>query len=361
MTTRWTHEIDGFTVDVELTNRCNTHCEFCPRDRTPHQGLMKTETFEQVLGRLVEFRAEALRLFDTRVSMSFCGLGEQLLHHDGPDFVERARSVGFVPSMCSNGSHLDRSHARALVDAGLGKIYVNCGEIGEEYERVYQLPFDRLVENVKGFLEVAGDHCEVHIVLVDHRGDQARMDEVTAFWRGQGVKCFFPSPMLNRSGSLEVDGMAFTSMPEVDRARAHFESLGIQPVCPAAFAYPFIGYDGNYYLCSSDWEKRVSTGSVFEDSLMAGYGRRMAAVTSREPICRSCNHDPLNKLALLMAGTGAVGKIDEAARTSVAHTETMRAMLQQMEAAGHLSAPAPTPVISGGRTGAHRLIPVSGT
>ena len=45
-----------FTVDIELTNRCNAKCHFCPRDQTPHEGLMSRAVFDRSLARAVEFR-----------------------------------------------------------------------------------------------------------------------------------------------------------------------------------------------------------------------------------------------------------------------------------------------------------------
>jgi hypothetical protein len=35
------------TIDIELTNNCNAACSFCPRDATPHEGLMRPEVFER--------------------------------------------------------------------------------------------------------------------------------------------------------------------------------------------------------------------------------------------------------------------------------------------------------------------------
>src|SRR5439155_1514751 len=57
---------DGMTVvvDIEPTNRCNAKCYFCPRDATPHQGLMAREVFEQALGRVVDLRARFRDLAD---------------------------------------------------------------------------------------------------------------------------------------------------------------------------------------------------------------------------------------------------------------------------------------------------------
>ena len=37
-------------VDIEPTNRCNAKCYFCPRDATPHQGLMTPEVFGHAAG-----------------------------------------------------------------------------------------------------------------------------------------------------------------------------------------------------------------------------------------------------------------------------------------------------------------------
>ena len=322
--------VDRFTVDIELTNRCNTDCDFCPRDRTPHQGLMSEEVFALALERLVEFREQARSLFAGRVTMSFCGLGEQLLHRDGPEFVHRAAAAGFEPSMCSNGALLDVRRTIDLVEAGLHSIFVNSGEVGAAYDEVYGgLAFDRLYANLERFRAIAGDRCTVFIVLVDHRQDAAYVGQVEAWWRERGYRHFFHSPMLNRSGSLEVAGMDFTAMDEVARAEELFERLGGRPVCDAAVKFPFVGYDGTYYLCSSDWEKRVATGSVFDDPLMAGFGARLDVVTRRTPICVTCNHDPVNRVAGLLAradrGEITLEEVEEHAREALADSAAVHA------------------------------------
>jgi hypothetical protein len=64
----------------------------------------------------------------------------------------------------------------------------------------------------------------------------------------------------------------------------------------------FIGYDGQYYLCCSDWKKEVALGSVFETSFMAIMGAKLEHVTTRQPICKSCNHDPVNRLTDALRG-----------------------------------------------------------
>ena len=41
-------QLPFLNLDIEPTNRCNANCYFCPRDQTPHQGLMSPEVFARV-------------------------------------------------------------------------------------------------------------------------------------------------------------------------------------------------------------------------------------------------------------------------------------------------------------------------
>ena len=73
------HAAETFVIDVEASNRCHATCDFCPRDRTPHQGFMSQDTFGQVLNRAMEFRDIVQEMQAGRLDFSFCGLGEGAL------------------------------------------------------------------------------------------------------------------------------------------------------------------------------------------------------------------------------------------------------------------------------------------
>jgi hypothetical protein len=81
-------------------------------------------------------------------------------------------------------------------------------------------------------------------------------------------------------------------------------------VCLAPFMLLFIGYDGQYYLCCSDWKKEVPFGSVFETSFMAIMGDKLERTATRMPICKNCNHDPMNRLTEKLRDKAA-GDTDE--------------------------------------------------
>ena len=293
-------------VDIEPTNRCNAKCYFCPRDQTPHQGLMSPETFEQALARTIEFRPVVAERLEMETRVALCGLGEPLLNRHTPSFVARVREEGFACSMASNGALLDEERGKALLDAGLQEININVGDEGEEYEDVYKLPFERTYENVVRFAEMAADRCTVRIVLVDHRGDAEHHAAMKQFWRERGLEEFITFPIMNRGGALFVDHMQYEQLPEHQVAVSRAQERGAVPACYAPFYFLFSGYDGLYYLCCSDWKKEVPLGSVFDTTFLEITRRKLEHVLSREPICKQCNLDPINQLTgeFLAAASG---------------------------------------------------------
>ena len=57
--------------------------------------------------------------------------------------------------MSSNGSLLDERRSLGAARGGLQQILVNVGEEGDDYEEIYQLPFERTLENVVRFNEMS--------------------------------------------------------------------------------------------------------------------------------------------------------------------------------------------------------------
>jgi MoaA/NifB/PqqE/SkfB family radical SAM enzyme len=304
--------VQFFNLDIETTNRCNAHCYFCPRDQTPHQGLMSVEVFDQALARTVEFGAVARARFGAEMKVNLCGLGEPLLNRHTPDFVRKVRGAGFECSLSTNGSLLDERHGEALLEAGLQGAEINVGEVGDDYEQIYGLPFEKTCENVVRFAEMAGDQCQVRIVLVNHRRDAVHMAKMREFWSSRGIRHFLPFEVMNRGGALFVDEMQYATFAERAEAAALLDARGVQPVCSVPFVLLFIGYDGQYYLCCSDWKKEVALGSVFETSFAAVTNAKLEHVSTGEPICKSCNHDPVNRLTDALRTATETGVRDDA-------------------------------------------------
>jgi MoaA/NifB/PqqE/SkfB family radical SAM enzyme len=285
----------SISIDIEPTNRCNADCYFCPRDQTPHQGLMTPETFRAALDRSEELRAVAVQSGHP-VRMSFCGLGEPLLNKHMPTFISQARARGFEVSMSSNAGLLDERRANAVLDAGLQQIDINVGERGEDYEDIYKLSWDKTRDNILRFAELAEGRCEVQIILVDHRGDRQHLADMEQYWRDLGLEKFFSFNLINRGGALFVDHMQFGQVPQRAEAQAMLDATEEPTLCVWPFSSMVVGYDGQYYLCCSDWKKEYPLGSVHDTSFVDVLGEKVALALHKATVCQTCNLNPLNAL-----------------------------------------------------------------
>lgn len=317
-------------VDIEVTNRCNAKCYFCPRDRTPHQGLMTTETFDQALARAVELDGQLRdRIGVGLPTVNLCGLGEPLLHRETPAFARKVVDAGLACQVVSNAALLDEERGQALLDAGVRSVWLNVGERREDYEEVYKLPWARTRDNVRRFARMARGRCKVHLVLVDHRKDPEHIAELKAFWKPLGVRHFLEFDIMNRGGTLSFEEMQYEHLKEVPPAMELLRSAGggsLAP-CTVPFTYLFVGYDGNHYLCCSDWEKKVPLGSVFDRSFLDVVEAKLAHVREREPICKLCNHDPANQVADALRTSGPA----EATTVAADQTAAAQAALATLE------------------------------
>jgi len=324
------------TIDFEVTNRCNATCYFCPRDATPHEGMMSVEVFDKALERAIEYRQVLRDVLGTQtVTASLCGLGEPLLHKNIVSFVEKVKAEGFKCIISSNGSPLTEKKAHALLDAGLDEIFFNISDIDEAYDQVYNLPFERTRENVTRFAKLAEGRCVPKVVLVDHHESKDHIKAMKSYWRERGITQFASYSVINRGGALFVDHMQYKQYTEMATARKQLSAGGLNPTCGVPWIFMFIGYDGNYYLCCSDWRKQANLGSIFDTDFLQITKRKLEMVTSRNPVCKTCNHDPINRLTeeLRARNQGQstdddVAKLRKTLRDAIADMDIDRAKLQ---------------------------------
>jgi hypothetical protein len=171
----------------------------------------------------------------------------------------------------------------------------------------------------------------VWIVLVNYRQDREHLEQMRQFWREQGIPLFMEFEVMNRGGALFVEHMQYDALAEVTEAEDLLSGTHGDVYCVAPYIGAFDGYDGNYYLCCSDWKKEVGMGSVFDRSITDILRDKYEHVMSREPICKTCNHDPVNRvideLRGIAAGEAPAGRerelVDEMVNLSAAFSTAL--------------------------------------
>ncbi len=161
-----------FRLGIDVSNGCNFSCVFCFQSiETKYLNemgfkaeLMKMETFKNL--------TEQLRAFpDKFKSITFGGIGEPLLHKKLPQMIRMVKNTNKSEkiSVVTNGSLLNNTFSKALIDAGLDEIIISIEALSSErYFEItkHKLDFEQYVDNIR-FLYENKKTCKIFAKIVD--------------------------------------------------------------------------------------------------------------------------------------------------------------------------------------------------
>lgn len=293
--------IKRLALDVELTNRCNALCTFCPREKTPKQGFMSDAVFYQAVERA---REEGLDVMLT-------GQGEGMIHPKFDQFVDWLGEQQQPFALTSNASLLKPERSARLLAAGIKRITFSVSDLGDDYKKVYNLSVENTLANIDEFLRQRAlmpesSRPQVWISIVEHGANASNIDQMREFWWGKGVDDIYQFKLTNRGGACESDHLFLNTRRQRTEAEKLMLENGVSSLCNLAFTAPFIGWNGNYYICCSDYEKLTPLATVFDYSLSELDAIKMQSIYDGNAACLKCNYDPLNTIqeALLQAEAG---------------------------------------------------------
>lgn len=299
-------------LDVELTNRCNALCSFCPRAATPEQGFMTFETFKQVVARAREL--------ETPPSLTLTGQGESTLHTQLVEFVQHASSEGLEVQMTTNANLLDKEMSRRLLDAGLNSITFSVSDFGDDYNLVYNLDFEQTRANIIDFMalrdQVTDRRVGMVLSIVVHDLNKDKIDEMKDYWHKLGIKFVLEFPQNNRGGACDNGHYFIGNNRFESEARTILANRKASTICSAPFYFVFVGWSGQYYICCSDYKKETPLGSVFDFSIDDMDRIKLDSLIKwSNPACKNCNTDPVNavreKLFEIEHKEGTQAELDE--------------------------------------------------
>lgn len=273
-------------ITLELTNRCNLNCTFCPRKlMEKHQGYMDTRLAKRLIDEMAEYLPVCLVPFFR---------GESLLHPDWAEILEYAKNRGVGPiQLTSNGMRLDRRAAQVILDLEIDFISFSMDTVDPEiYEQTRRRSqYDKVVQNILQFIE-----------LKRRRGKTLPQVQVSSV-----------ATELHRPGK---EAFVDFWLPLVDRVRIYIEHS--QDGHPGSIAEPLpsflhrlpcwkpytdmiVYWDGQVALCNHDWTRdaaralgNVDRQSIAEVWNSPAYDRvreahRSGKVSSMPP-CDYCDH-----------------------------------------------------------------------
>jgi AdoMet-dependent heme synthase len=242
------------TVQIELSLRCNLSCSYCYSESGPHRSdHLSADDVCRIL-------ADAEEMGVTWID--FTG-GEFFLFREWQTVLHRARSLGLVVSLHTNGILLTERNVDFIVASGVRHIQVSAdSHIAEVHDRARgsRGAFDRLV---KGIQVARSRGVDVTVSLIAHRENKQHFVEAAQWFAGLGTKVILDR-VVRVGGELHV-GMGISTAEFYEtvaplvadsriRAGKICQTAGsaggrVEPDCGVAHSFVYVTAGGEYALC----------------------------------------------------------------------------------------------------------------
>ena len=328
---------------LELTNKCNFHCEFCPSDsQTRHQGYMELSLVEKILNEISE------KNLVPKVNLHL--MGEPTLHPKLNDILNYAKQKNVKIALTTNGSTMVKKKVPQLLDSIYGEIVASLmtptqdtykirGDVGLSWER-YVDNFRLLIrEHLKKILR--GDKIEYEIifrvmvsnesekgtvkVLDSSKSIQENYDEWSNFTeiveKELGLKSF-PRQTINPNTIIDILGgntgeVSFYLQKNIkiqfwraftfanSRVKDEYKLVPQEKTqyCPHPFTDFGVLWNGDVSLCCLDYDATLKVGNVkdnsVEDVLKNSNSKKLRAsmygLEKLHPTCVKCQSQAIKK------------------------------------------------------------------
>ena len=327
---------------LELTNKCNFHCEFCPSDsQTRLHGYMELSLVKKIFDEISQ--KKIVKQVDLHL------MGEPTLHPKLDEILAYAKSKNVQVSLTTNGSTLVKKRVPKLLDSISGQIVASLMTPTKETYKIrgdVRLSFDRYINNfqllIKEHLKKIsrGDKIEYQIiirimvtnkvkegatkVLESSKDIQENYNEWSSFVERSekefGLKPFTRTkidPAKTFSILSEYEEMSYNLQKGIkiqfwraftfanSRVREEYKLLPQEKAqyCPHPFTDFGVLWNGDVSLCCLDYDGTLKVGNVknhtVENVLKSLDSKKLRAsmygLEKLHPTCQKCQSRPVEK------------------------------------------------------------------
>ena len=258
-----------WSMYLELTNRCNFKCVFCPESIENYAekvGGLSALTMDQ----FKKICSDSLELGKLKV-LRFYMLGEPFLHKELPDMVAHAKQLQMADriEVTTNGSAITAKNAERIIESGLDYLRVSIyGMNPEKHRSITQSPVtpEAIKNNISRLWQMrktAGSELPfIYIKMIDPLDP----DEEKRFLDTYTELCdeiSLERPM-NWDNPDEAD---FIGNVYGERMNKDAIFKFRKAVCAFPFYTTVVHSSGDVSVCGVDWEKKTVVGNIFKQSL----------------------------------------------------------------------------------------------
>lgn len=255
-----------YSMFIDVCNACNFKCKFCAiqyskRRLTFPKISMKYDNYVKVIDDVCGFGTPLKML---RLTAN----GEPLINRDLPQMIEYAKRKKVTEhiEIVTNASLLTHEMSIALINAGLDRIRISIEAINSQgyYDIAgVRLDWEKFVEEIRFFYDNR-KQCEVYIKTVD-AAIKSKQDE-ELFYKEFGDisdRIFIEHVIPIWTGYEEINDDF-----KIENVGVHGHEVKAVEICPFPFYSFVVNPDGEITVCCNDWERKISMGNAFEESVV---------------------------------------------------------------------------------------------
>lgn len=270
---------------LEITNRCNLSCSFCPKTARAPKTLSPEEFF---------LLAQKLRPFCDYLYLHV--MGEPLTHPQLAKILAHCQTLGFRVVLTTNGTLLESRAPLLLAAPALYKVNISL----HSFEANEAGSFSAYLAACLRFARAAGAAgtlVDLRLWNLDGaqtRGQNSRNEDILL-----AIESFFPRPWAENTWGFRLCDRVFLhyaerfDWPELSRAES-----GEHGTCRALRDQLAVLSDGSVVPCCLDHEGDIVLGNFFSQelsdilaspkarALRAGFDARRLV----DPLCRRCGY-----------------------------------------------------------------------
>jgi MoaA/NifB/PqqE/SkfB family radical SAM enzyme len=211
-------------IYIEPTNNCNFDCSTCMRNAWDEPlGSMAPATFARIL--------DGIRALPTIPLIFFGGYGEPLSYPAILEMIQAVKRLGARVELITNGSLLDETFARSLVETGLDRLWVSIDGASPDGYADVRLgdAFPQVIANLETLRAVRIQACQdtphLGIAFVAMKRNIHELPEVIRLGRRLGADRFSISHVLPHTPAMRGEVLYDRSFYDTDQQISEWAPL----------------------------------------------------------------------------------------------------------------------------------------
>jgi len=301
------------TLNIELTNKCNLHCEMCPREHPYGSQLSPGEMPTLLAKRIID------ECYPYLQSVGLVGMGESLFASNLREVAEyiKSKKKTILVFISTNANFPDFIKRVTPMLPVIDTMQVSIDGIGDGYERIRKGgSFKLLDENLSRIVQPARDAgVDITLNMVVNKLNHRQMSDLMEYASEKGISYVnFNYVNLASIPEISVDYYDFFSTPEFheslervrEAAKRHpeVEVTGLDypgnpgiGKCPLMWNHLQVTIDGEIPpCCAKPFPKEYSFGNIKDfdgvkgvlNSKMTKTFRQTALDGKPHPFCKNC-------------------------------------------------------------------------